>query len=1715
MKKFTFSLILLLSCFTLLAQDKIAAKNLVLSHAKELGLSANDQQNFFVSDAYSTEDGITLVYANQSYKQVPVMNQIYVLSFRGDKLLSQAGAFVQNMEGATKGASAAATVTASAAVKASMQQKGLPQIPVPTGVKTADNKFEFGVLPNTAEEVKATLLWVNVPLTTEFKLAWQVQLAPAGTSDLLLINIDAHTGAYINEINLTVYEKSHGNENLVPRLLREPVDNSLIKTNPTASTHVQPASPTIVNGANYTVIPYPVEAPSFGAAATRSNPWSNAPGNATTLNWHSDGTTDYNITRGNNVWATEDRAGTNGTTTITPTGTPATSTTSPDPLNFIFTPNYNVDPTTVDFQRYVTTNLFYWNNVIHDISYNYGFTETAGNFQSNNLSRGGAQNDYVIALAQSGVGTNNANFSTPADGGRGRMRMYLWDPSPTASLVVNTPATVAGSYFAIESGFSTANKICNVGPVSGQVVHFNDPGGPSHAACYGAPANSLTGKIALIKRGGCSFAIKVKEAQLAGAIAAIVYDSIPGATPIIMGGTDNTITIPAMMISLENGNTIIAQLANNVTVTMSGSNCFSIDGDLDAGIISHEYGHGISNRFTGGPAAAGCLGQQESGGEGWSDYIGLMLTTNWATATVNDGIIPRGIGTYVVGQPTTGGGIRNFRYSTDMSINPLTYASLGVAPINTQVHNVGEVWCTAIWEMTWGLIQANNNINPNLYNYTATGTGGNSIAMKLVYEGMRLQPCQPGFIDARNAIMAADRNLYNGANACTIWTAFAKRGMGFGALQGSSGSASDQTASTNMPPAPTITTQPADASANVGTNATFTASAGNDPNLIYQWQVSTDNGATWTDITGQITSTLTVSSVTAGMNGFRYRARVFYACATTNTNAAVLTVVGAPTPPVITTQPADVSVCSGQNATFTVVATGAPLTYQWQVSTDNGISYTNLAGATGATLTLTAVTVGMNNNKYRVIVTNSAGSVTSSVATLSVAPAATVSITAQPQNATACAGTNATFNVTASGNPSYQWQVSTDNGVTFTNVAGATTATLTLTAVTTAMNNNQYRVVLSGGCPVATVTSAAATLTVNASAISIGTQPSNVTVCAPAAATFTVSSAAGAVNYQWQVSTNGGTTYTNIAGATSATLTVNPTSIAMNGNLYRAILSSACNATGVTSNAATLTVGTAVSITTQPASTSACEGTNASFNVTATGAVSYQWQVSTDGGTTFTNISGATGATLTLTSVTTAMNNNQYRVVITGNCNTVTSNAATLTVNASTITIGTQPASVTVCAPAAATFTVAVSSAGNVNYQWQVSVNGGTSFTNIAGATAATLVINPTTVAMNANQYRVVITNACNLTGVTSNAATLTVGTAVTINTQPGSVAVCAGSNASFNVTAAGSGLTYQWQVSTNNGSTFSNVTGATASTLTLNAVTAGMSGNQYRVTVTSTCNSASSTGATLTVNTAAVITQQPVSATVCDSASVTFTATATGTTLTYQWQVSANGGAYVNISNAAPYAGATTSTLTVSPATVALNGNKYRVVISGSPCGGATSNEATLTVNAKPTVSLANATSGGVTGVEAMVNPSGTYTYQWYNNGTLVPALTTSFVPLTALSSGNYYVVVSTAQGCTAQSNNLAVTSTGTNLLVIYPSPNNGVFQVSYVSSNPLSSSIRGLVIYDNRGSRVYSKQYNLATPNAPMSVVMKNAASGIYRIDLITNNGERLATGSFVVGR
>ncbi len=345
---------------------------------------------------------------------------------------------------------------------------------------------------------------------------------------------------------------------------------------------------------------------------------------------------------------------------------------------------------------------------------------------------------------------------------------------------------------------------------------------------------------------------------------------------------------------------------------------------------------------------------------------------------------------------------------------------------------------------------------------------------------------------------------------------------------------------------PTITAQPISTTVNSGQNVSFTVAASGVPNTFtYQWQ---KGGSA---IGGATSATLSLAGVTSASAG-SYTVVVSNGVSPAATsNAAVLTVNTAPT---ISVQPSPASqtVTAGASVTYSVTASGNPTpTYQW---TKNGAA---IAGATSSSLTVNPVALASAGN-YAVVVSNSVGSVTSSVAALTVnTPPA---ITTQPLSQSVGTGTNVTFTAAATGNPvpSFQWKKAG------TDIPGATSASLVLSNVALT-DAGSYTVVASNGIGSA-VTSNAAVLTVS-DGVTISTQPQSQTVTAGASVTFTVVAGGTApLAYQWQ---KGGT---DISGATNSTYTISTTQTSDSG-AYDVVVSNA--ASSVTSSTATLTVNPA------------------------------------------------------------------------------------------------------------------------------------------------------------------------------------------------------------------------------------------------------------------------------------------------------------------------------------------------------------------------------------------------------------------------------------------------------------------------------------------------------------------------------------------------------------
>ncbi|KAJ7155333.1 Fungalysin metallopeptidase-domain-containing protein [Mycena filopes] len=336
--------------------------------------------------------------------------------------------------------------------------------------------------------------------------------------------------------------------------------------------------------------------------------------------WHSDGTTTTTTTAGNNAISFK------GAQT-------ATTAQSAAGLVFNYPQSATTAPTTTANVNAARVNAFYIVNTIHDLSYRYGFTEAAFNFQNNNFGKGGAGNDRVTISVQNSAGIDNADFSTPPDGQSGAMRMFLWD-----------------------------------------------------------------------------------------------------------------LTNPER------------------------------DGALENDIVTHENTHGITNRMTGGGTGR-CLQTTEAGGmgEGWSDAM-----ADWnekTTSAVPDYVM----GQYVINDAA---GIRSHPYSTSATVNPLRYSSL--ATLN-EVHDIGEVWANILHNVYAALVTAHGFSTTAKTN--PAGTEGNIVFLHLFIDALAIQPCNPTFLTARTAWIQADTNRYAGANTCTLWRAFASRGLGTNAANHVDGTA--------------------------------------------------------------------------------------------------------------------------------------------------------------------------------------------------------------------------------------------------------------------------------------------------------------------------------------------------------------------------------------------------------------------------------------------------------------------------------------------------------------------------------------------------------------------------------------------------------------------------------------------------------------------------------------------------------------------------------------------------------------------------------------------------------------------------------------------------------------------------------------------------------------------------------------------------------------
>ena len=490
-------------------------------------------------------------------------------------------------------------------------------------------------------------------------------------------------------------------------------------------------------------------------------------------------------TEGNNTFAYIDSARPNGfgagDVVPTPNGEPDAGLVFDRVYDPLQNPNAN------DTQRMAAaTQLFYDINFLHDWYYDRGFDEAAGNAQLSNLGRGGIGNDPINAEGQDNSGTSNANMSTPSDGARPRMQMYVFTGTSTERLTSNGANVSAnGSQFGPQQFNVTAEIVA---------VNDGDPTGMGGSVLDGCQPNflvSVTGKIALVDRGGCTFVQKVQVAQMNGAAGIVIVDNQTVGRPFELVGTPMPdTTIPAMSLTRASGATLrtaVTTATTPVSVTLFRQATVDRDGTLDNAIIAHEWGHYISNRLIGD--GNGLSAQQSSGmGEGWADFHALLMMAR--ADDINAPSNANWMGTWAIGGYTSAAtssqghyfGVRRVPYTVDFTKNGLTFKHIqrGVAlprlptangldgSFNAEVHATGEVWATMLWEAYVALLRD----SPRL-----TFEQAQDRMLRALVAGYKLTPMMPTFVDARDALLAA-AIARDPQDFALFWGAFARRGLG-------------------------------------------------------------------------------------------------------------------------------------------------------------------------------------------------------------------------------------------------------------------------------------------------------------------------------------------------------------------------------------------------------------------------------------------------------------------------------------------------------------------------------------------------------------------------------------------------------------------------------------------------------------------------------------------------------------------------------------------------------------------------------------------------------------------------------------------------------------------------------------------------------------------------------------------------------------------------
>lgn len=443
------------------------------------------------------------------------------------------------------------------------------------------------------------------------------------------------------------------------------------------------------------------------------------------------------------------------------------------------------------------TQLFYMNNWLHDWYYDVGFDEAAGNAQASNYGRGGAQNDALRAQGQDVSGTDNANMTTPSDGGTPYMRMYIFNGRGGARItysggLTGEPAGGVGTGGFGPTNFDLSSELVRPAPLDACVALTN--------------AGDVAGKVVLVDRGSCDFNLKAKNAETAGAVGVIIANiatsANPGDPPNMAPSTPPVaVAVGTLGINFDDGEAARAAVASGtVNVHLERASGIRRDGTIDNGVIAHEWGHYISNRLVGN--ANGLSTNQAGGmGEGFGDFHAMLLQVRAEDALVT--ATPDFSGVYstagyvsssfvtLPGQINNGYyyGLRRYPYSIDSAKNPLTYRYIvdGVAlptdpapafgasgDSNSEVHATGEVWATMLWGCYASLLRDSDRLS---------FLEAQDRMKRYLVAAYKMMPNAPTFIDARDALLGVIQSQ-SAEDYALCGSAFAQRGLGVGAVAG-------------------------------------------------------------------------------------------------------------------------------------------------------------------------------------------------------------------------------------------------------------------------------------------------------------------------------------------------------------------------------------------------------------------------------------------------------------------------------------------------------------------------------------------------------------------------------------------------------------------------------------------------------------------------------------------------------------------------------------------------------------------------------------------------------------------------------------------------------------------------------------------------------------------------------------------------------------------